>query len=352
MFSHYKYSLEKGSKKFVCPKCKRKKFVRYVNNETNEYLASDVGRCDAEVNCAYHKKPSSNTRSSTFVTQYKLQPIDYHPLELVTKAGRNFKHNNFIKFLLSLFQAELVRTAIKIYLIGSSDRWSGATVFWQIDEELRVRHGKIMLYDPVSGSRARSTNGRAYISSVRAVLGLKNFNLKQCLFGQHLLRESISKPIGVVESEKTAIVMSILRPEFVWLATGSKHGFKYEILKVLRGHRVIAFPDKGEYDFWSQRAIEFTELGLSIEIDTWLESVGLDAGSDLADIILAAGSTGTYADSIIDKAERKTELKVNSQVVKSHFDLVYARMCAINPVLEELKDIFDLTDENGFEFTV
>ena len=50
----YHYGLEKGSKKHICSKCGKKRFVLYVNKVTEEYLHSDVGRCDREINCGYH----------------------------------------------------------------------------------------------------------------------------------------------------------------------------------------------------------------------------------------------------------------------------------------------------------
>ena len=59
MSNIYKYSLEIGSKKFFCPNCGEKKFVKYLDNETNNYLSEDLGRCDRETNCGYHKKPNN-----------------------------------------------------------------------------------------------------------------------------------------------------------------------------------------------------------------------------------------------------------------------------------------------------
>ena len=53
----FEYSLEKGSKKFVCPRCEQKTFVCYVSNQTGKHLSFDVGRCDRESKCGYHKKP-------------------------------------------------------------------------------------------------------------------------------------------------------------------------------------------------------------------------------------------------------------------------------------------------------
>ena len=113
-----------------------------------------------------------------------------------------------------------------------------------------------MLYNPETAKRQKNDLGKAYISSVRSVLKLKDHNLKQCLFGLHLINETESKILAIVESEKTAILMSLFKPEYIWLATGSKSGFKYEYLKPLRNYKIIGFPDKSEYKDWQNKAIE------------------------------------------------------------------------------------------------
>ena len=58
----FKYSLEVGSKKYVCPSCNKKTFVFYVDKETGNYLTNDYGRCDREQNCNYHKAPPKGKR--------------------------------------------------------------------------------------------------------------------------------------------------------------------------------------------------------------------------------------------------------------------------------------------------
>lgn len=80
------------------------------------------------------------------------------------------------------------------------------------------------------------------------------FNLCQCLFGLHLINEDYQKSIAIVESEKTAVMMSIFLPDFIWLATGSKSNFK--LLEPLKKRNCIAFPDKGEFTNWSNKAKE------------------------------------------------------------------------------------------------
>src|SRR5690554_7963323 len=53
----FRYILEKGSKKHLCPSCGKKTFVRYVDEITSEHLPERFGRCDRESKCSYHLNP-------------------------------------------------------------------------------------------------------------------------------------------------------------------------------------------------------------------------------------------------------------------------------------------------------
>jgi hypothetical protein len=58
----YRYILDKSSKKFPCPVCLKKTFVKYIETETGEYIAGNYGKCDREANCNTHILPPLETR--------------------------------------------------------------------------------------------------------------------------------------------------------------------------------------------------------------------------------------------------------------------------------------------------
>lgn len=330
----YKYNLDKSGKKFVCPKCNKRTFVKLIEFETGKYLSDEFGRCDRETNCSYHSTPKGEYKN-TFDFKY-IPPLEtsFHNYELISQSGRNFKQNNFIQYLKTLFTEDEVKDAILKYLIGTSKHWIGATIFWQIDNNQKVRHGKVMLYDTDTGKRKKRTDGKAYISSVRSILKLENFNLNQCLFGLHLINESNQKTIAVVESEKTAVLMSVFKPQYIWVATGMKGGFKYENLKPVKDYKIIAFPDKSEFEDWQNKAIELNATGFKIIVNDWLEQTDYKEGTDLADV---------YIDEVKNiKPEQLQELRSYTNTEQAIY-----RIEQYAPEIRLLIETFDLTDENG-----
>lgn len=124
------------------------------------------------------------------------------------------------------------------YRIGTSNHWPNATIFWQIDQQQKVHTGKIMLYDYHTGHRVKDPFN--HIAWVHKSENTKNFHLKQCLFGLHLLRPD-TKIVAIVEAEKTAVVASIFFPDVLFLATGGLQSLNAERCAPLKGHRVILF---------------------------------------------------------------------------------------------------------------
>ena len=333
----FKHTLDKSSKKFVCPKCNKRTFVLYIETETGNYLAVDFGRCDRETECGYFAKPTGEKQTFEFINIPPPPPTSFHDYNLVFQAGKNFKQNNFVHFLKTLFTESEVQEAILKYLIGTSKHWNGAVVFWQIDNFERVHAGKILQYNSEIGKRAKDENGKPLINWVHSVLKfqktISEFNLKQCLFGLHLINERNTKIIAVVESEKTAVIMSIFKPDYIWVATGSKSGFKHEYLKPIKDYKIIAFPDKSEFYDWHDTATKLNGFGYNIIVNDWLENKDCDAGTDFADLF------------IIGK-------EISQQPKYSNTEKIIHRWLQNISEIRELISTFDLIDSNGKEIRI
>jgi hypothetical protein len=283
--NQYKYSLDPSSKKFVCPKCNKQTFVKYIENANGSYLDDEFGRCDRETNCAFHNRPKSNKAGLFVCCKPKPKP-SFHSIEILDKSFSRNKENNFIEFLKTLFTAAEVTEIVSKYLIGTSTHYKGATIFWQIDNLGRIRAGKILLYITETGKRAKTTAGKGLISWVHSVNKMEGFHLEQCLFGLHLIDETSQKTVAIVESEKTAVIMSVFKPDYIWLATGSKQGFKQSMLDPIKQFKIVAFPDKSEFEDWNHKAIELNAIGYKIIVSEFLEQLDCDTGIDLADIFI------------------------------------------------------------------
>jgi len=184
-----------------------------------------------------------------------------------------------------LFDREIVQDLINTYHIGTSKHWKGAAVFWQIDIQGNIRTGKIMLYDN-NGHRVKEPYN--HINWVHSLL-YNEYNLQQCLFGEHLLTDDKTIPVAVVESEKTAIICSVYFPEFIWLAAGAKSNLKPERCKSLMGRSVTLFPDLGAYEDWQQKAESlsyFCDIGVSDVLETNTDCHDKEEGYDLADYLI------------------------------------------------------------------
>ena len=333
---NFKFSLDSSSKKFTCPSCEKKRFVRYVDNETKNYLSDEFGRCDRESSCGYHLPPTSNPTLVDSSTIKTLQPISIIDLGYVSASETKYDENHLFDYLTKHFKKEEILQCFKKYKVGTSKYWKGATVFWQIDQNSKVRSGKIMLIHPSTGKRVKEPF--PHINWVHSVLGLKDYNLKQCLFGEHLiakpLQQIATKPtIAIVESEKTAITMSLFLKNILWVATGSKQNLKHELLQGLKNYNIILFPDCGEYEDWNKKALELTKLGYTIKCSKLLENCNYTKGTDLADIYF--------------NLNEKNKTKITNEFPLSETEKQVQRIAKTYPLIIDLINTFDLMDEKG-----
>jgi len=214
---------------------------------------------------------------------------DFHSLNLQDSLINQYKSNlpfdNLTTFLIHNFTFDEVQKAISdYYLTGTNHFWENSTIFWQMDTNEQIRGAKIMLYNEHTGKRVKEPYN--HINWLHKAIKEPNFNLCQCLFGLHLINKDYQKNIAIVESEKTAIIMSIYLPDYIWLATGSKSNFKFELLEPLKKRNCFAFPDKGEFNNWNTKARELNNQGFKVAASNLLEKTSLKNGFDLVDYYL------------------------------------------------------------------
>lgn len=304
----YKYELDKSSKKYICPRCHHKRFVLYVDSATNQPIAKHVGRCDRENSCGYHYTPKDYFENNTYIAPLVESPQptpeppklpSYIDNDVLLQTLKCYDKNIFVQWLVSVVGREYAMRAVDAYKIGTAK--DGYTIFWQIDTNNNVRTGKKMLYQ-TDGHRDKNGD-HAKIDWVHTKY--KNFTLQQCLFGEHLINDNPNKQIALVESEKTAILCSVIMPKYIWLATGGCGGISPNKCKALYNKNVVLFPDAQKYNEWEEKAQKHLHnicnmVTISNYIETHATDKELQDGIDIADLLIKHDLKQYLSDDMVD----------------------------------------------------
>lgn len=243
----FKYTLDKSSRKFICPGCHKKTLVKFIDIEKN-YAPEKFGRCDREDRCGYFVKPD-DADDYVFIPRSTIEekPTSYIPKEYAISTFKDYNLNPLIQYLISKFGESKVMHLINQYRIGIDDTSSFTkdwVIFWQFDKENNIRSGKMIKYGD-DGRRSKEVSSTWFHSKrVEQQPIFPDFNLKQCLFGEHLIIQS-TKPIAVVESEKTALIASLFLDRYLWVACGGLNQLSACKVEILKNRSVTLFPDLG-----------------------------------------------------------------------------------------------------------
>lgn len=319
--NEYRFTLQKYKRgsKLSCPQCGKKQcFVRYIDSQGEISFPDYVGRCDHEQSCKYHYTPSDYFKDNPTLIEigsnysFEHSTPQLHSLpstssidkELMERTLTNYGMNPLYIYLSGALGKDETFRIFQLYRVGTSKKWGGSTVYWQIDWQGNVRTGKIMLYDVKTGHRTKEP--RSYVSWVHTELNFQNYHLKQCLFGEHLLSDNPTKPIAIVESEKSALVATHYMPEFIWLATGGMHGcFKPDVINILRGRSVMLCPDLGAKEVWQTKMPLLTSVCSKVVLSDSLEQYATDEqrknGLDIADFLLMTDTPQMILDKMIQR---------------------------------------------------
>jgi len=327
------------STRHTCPACKDTySFTLYLNGNTGQPIHPTVGKCNHEIKCGYHYTPrqyfndhpekknkqpqkqptpqqSKNQQlSSCQLPSRQLAPPQQlriqHPMQPAgstpnKKPSTEISHipyiylkksasynSNFVRFLCNYFSKDKIETAVEYYALGATK--NKQVIFWQIDINGKVRTGKIMQYNPKTGKRIKNNTGAidwVHNKLKKTNPDYANFNLRQCYFGEHLLRLYPDKPVAIVEAEKTAVITSMVIPQCNWLAAGNLNGLNIEKSKVFENRDIVLYPDAGCYDKWSKKMTEIKsqipcQMAISGLIEYHATPQQIEAGYDIVDYII------------------------------------------------------------------
>lgn len=291
----------------TCPACGAKEsFTLYISGETNELINSKVGKCNRESKCGYHYTPKqyfldNPTFSPPFwggreglspspLERAGVRSVGTIPFSYVERSASY--QSNFVRFLCEFLTTEQIRSIGDKYAIGATK--NKEIIYWQIDTKGKVRTGKIMQYDPLTGKRIKHESGAIdWVHNKLKKSGTlpEDYNLQQCFFGEHLLDLHPEAVVCIVESEKSALISAAIFPEQVWLATGGIGNLSIEKCQVLKNRNVILYPDLNGYNKWLDKAIEIEkQCGCNISVSTILENIATPEakvqGLDVADYMI------------------------------------------------------------------
>ena len=336
----HRYTLEKGSKKHICPECGKKRFVRFIDTTTGDYLPEQYGRCDRESKCSYHLNPyldgyakaiweqEQGNRSELpnnwkpqrkkAIPQPTPEPVffDFDTFKQTLQPER-YEKNTFIQNLFYRvqfpFEVDEVTKVIQLYRLGTvaNGYRAGANTFPFIDIKGNVRAVQVKQFD-----EQNHTTGTDFLHSIIEKHHTRNNKplpewleayTKQdkrisCLFGEHLLSKYHSNPVALVEAPKTAVYGTLYfglpeTPEsLIWLAVYNKSSFSFDKLKVLQGRFVYVFPDLSKdgntFKEWETKAKEYESRlpGTRFIFSDLLEQLAPERdkseGNDLADYLI------------------------------------------------------------------
>tara|TARA_R110002126_G_scaffold25802_1_gene87865 strand:- start:1284 stop:2093 length:810 start_codon:yes stop_codon:yes gene_type:complete len=212
---------------------------------------------------------------------------NFHSMEFLDNVTFKYKdNNNFSAYLETYFtRKQIFEAEQKLMIFSTNDFYNKSICYPYINQKEEVTGIKIMAYDE-NGNRRRNKEGNGIVNWMHSINKIENWTNDFCLFGLHQINDRNEKSIHIVESEKTAFIMTIVKPEFIWLASGGLTMLNKGKLEPLKDLKIILHPDKGKaFKVWDQYANEWSEYKTIVSRITEDNPEIQDKG-DLADYYL------------------------------------------------------------------
>ena len=298
-------SISKLSSKYSEAESHRK-FTNALHTNNKVGIASFIYMCrqhGIDTNKFYIKDDVERTQPVATVVNH--HPRTVMPVaickEYVTRSLDRNLRSDLVSYLKTLVaDVDKLVAVVNAYHLGITR--GGQVIFWYIDKDGVVRMGKVMTY-AANGHRDKSVTPLSILRELSRCGKLQaDYIIKKTLFGEHLLRYPAyaENVIGIVESEKSAVVCSLCFPNVLWMATGSKGNLQDERMSAVKERKVILFPDTDvdgqAYSQWHKRADELNAKGWNIQVCNYLEQVATskqrEAKIDIADLLIDDLSNG------------------------------------------------------------
>ena len=277
-----------------------RKFTNALHTNNNVGIASFIYMCrqhGIDTNRFYIKDTVDYAQPIATPVNHRqrsVTPIAIQREYVARSLDRNLR-SDFVSYLkLLVADVDKIVDIVNAYRLGVTK--DAHLIYWYIDKDDVVRMGKVMAYKP-DGHRDHAFTPLSIPKnlSIRGELPA-DYSIKQTIFGEHLLRNPSNdiKTIGIVESEKSAVICSLCVPDLLWMATGSRCNLQEERLSAIKERNAILFPDTdkdGEtYSQWYQRALELNAKGWHLQTCDYLERVATaeqrQAKIDIADLLI------------------------------------------------------------------
>lgn len=334
MTSTYRFTLEKGSKKHYCPTCNKKRFVRYVDTDTGDYLPQPYGKCDRIINCGADFNPYKDgfiklLNKETTQTKYTYNYNDFKvkqclinqnffiPEAVLNYTLKGYSENIFINNLFSNinypFNKTDIEKIISMYYLGTINKGfrKGAITFPFIDYNKNIRAIQVKQFDinnhTVSTGFLHSMLEKEYLKQNKPKPDwlenyLSNETKVSCLFGEHLLSQYTFNTVALVEAPKTALYGNLYfgfpdnSKNLLWLAVYNLSSLNVMKCKALKGRKVVLFPDLSKeskaFELWKNKAELLNKeiQGSTFLVSNLLEEIATEEdkskGKDIADFLI------------------------------------------------------------------
>lgn len=223
-------------------------------------------------------------------TAEALPPIYVEP-DTVSRMEGNKEKTTLYNFLCGLFPSDEVSKVFSRYRVGGTKHFGTtpgyASAFPFINSEGNCVDVHLQPYDE-DGHRWKKTEQHPFTQHWQLAKQKKSDRRAPwCLFGEHLLRDNPTAPIGIVESEKTALICALYFPRYIWLATASLSNLNARRCQAVRERDIYIFPDSDGVAKWRERATALHKEGFKIFfcseiISRW----ATNPKDDLGDIVL------------------------------------------------------------------